>query len=273
MTIETDTEVNAANRVTKRTLALREISTDDTERTFTAVVSTDDIARDRGVLLSKGCDWSHYWGSEGANGPLLWVHEQELLPLGSCVWMKHDRKRDPTKIIGKFRFSTEKANPMAENAWNLVKEGHLKACSVSWNPIDQSGPTPDELRENPDWADARWIGRKWELLEVSLCNVPALPQAVIQHALEHGMITREFVRSYLGMEENEQPEVTETKTEGDTATNLPQLPTIRLDPTLITRSDVKRMVQQITEQETRRIMGVLRDAQGDVYARVTGRIA
>ena len=180
-----------------------------------AVISTDDMARDKGVLLSSGARLDNY----RKNPVFLWSHDRWKMPIGSAEWVKQSpNKSNPTEILAKFRFASTMEGMAART---LFEEGHLRSFSVSWRPIDQSEPTEDELKENPRWKKdgVQWVGRDWELEEVSAVSVPALPQAVVVEQYEKGNLTGEFCRTYLGVDPASRTEPTETvETEPDPET-------------------------------------------------------
>ncbi len=198
---------NAAIPIRKRIVRLHDLTVTQSERAITFVISTDDLARDKGILLSGKCRTQAY----NDNPIFIWSHLREIPAVASGMWpVKKDPKRNPIRLIEKYRFSDK--TQWARDLYGLYSDGTLKCVSVSWDPLDQSPPTPDELRKNPDWADAHWIGRDWELEEVSGCNVPALKQAMtmtmeadeLEHsilgAVSKGRITSEFARSFMGVE-------------------------------------------------------------------------
>lgn len=173
------------------------------DNAIVAKISGDEIARDKGILLTRGARLDEYL----KNPVWLWSHDRNLPPIGSAVWLKRQPKQNPVELIGKYRFADTE---VGEQFRTLYHDGHLSAFSVSWSPFDQSAPNEDELRDNPTWKDAgvRWVGRDWELEEVSGCNVPAHPGCLtIEHALRDGKVTPEFCRSYFKIEpEDPEPE-------------------------------------------------------------------
>lgn len=142
-------------------------SIEEDERTVTAVISSDAIDRDREVLMPKGVNTDNY----EKNPVVLWSHDAASPPIGKALWIKKGTK----KITAKLKFAmTERA----EEVWQLFKTGFLKAFSVGFVPTKGHIPEPDEIKKNPDWAEARYIIDEWELLEFSPVTVPANPEAL-----------------------------------------------------------------------------------------------
>ncbi len=143
-------------------------SVDAAERTVTAVISSDTIDRDREILLPKGVQLDNY----EKNPVVLWGHDMSLPPIAKALWVKKGTK----KITAKLKFATTER---AEEIWSLFKDGFLNAFSVGFLPLKGHTPTPDEVKKNPDWAEAMYIIDEWELLEFSPVTVPSNPDALM----------------------------------------------------------------------------------------------
>ena len=151
----------------KRKSYIAKIESDDEERTVTAVISTGAIDRDHEVLLPKGGSFEEF----EKNPVVLWAHDHHETPVGKALWIT----RKGQKIIAKTQFAeTDKG----KEVFQLFKGGFLNAFSVGFMPIKGHSPTPDDIRKNPDLADAFWIYDKWNLLEYSPVPVPSNPEAL-----------------------------------------------------------------------------------------------
>jgi len=131
-------------------------------------INTDTVDRDREVVLPKGLVKKNYAG----NPVVLLNHDYQTLPIGKTLWIKGDA----TKLIAKAYISDK--TQLANDVFGLLQDGILSAASIGFAPLEQSPPTPKEIKSRPDWADARNIIRKWEILEWSLVTVPANPEAL-----------------------------------------------------------------------------------------------
>jgi len=144
-----------------------EINEDD--RTVVTVISTGVVDRDGEVLVPSGASLENYM----KNPVVPWSHNSMDPPIGKALWVK----RSASKLTAKVKFAL---TDRAEEVWQLFKGGYLKAFSVGFLPSETpSSPTPDEIRKNPNWASARRVFRKWELLEFSPVTVPANPEALM----------------------------------------------------------------------------------------------
>lgn len=123
---------------------------------FVAVASTDVEDRQGEVVNVDGWDLKNF-----KNNPvLLLFHDHHSLPVGKAekIWIEKSSK---SRLMFKpvFEQITERGRAISE----LVKQGYLRTFSVGFRPIDSEGNT----------------FTKQELLEISLVNVPANPEAMM----------------------------------------------------------------------------------------------
>lgn len=164
------------------------------ERTVTAIISTGAIDRDDEVLDPKGMDSTNF----EKNPVVPWSHRAGEPPVGKALWVKASPKRNPTKILAKVKFAmTERA----EEVWQLFKGGFLNAFSVGFKPLEGRRPTPDDIKANPDLAEARFIFSKWELLEFSPVTVPANAEALALAVKNKSITISDGLREELHIEE------------------------------------------------------------------------
>ena len=142
-------------------LEARAVKADDGEAEHEFVISTSGKKRDMGVLELDGLDVSNYLRNPIVN----YVHDFFGLPIGLTSRLHLTSRR----MTGRLRWApTEQAAQIR----TLVDGGFLRAASVSWSPIEVEPLTDD---------DGRWTGWHWiksDMLEWSICPVPADPQAV-----------------------------------------------------------------------------------------------
>lgn len=123
---------------------------------YVAVASTAVEDRQGEVVEVEGWDLKSF----KQNPVLLLFHDHHSLPVGKAekIWIeKGNKKRLMFKPV--FETITERGRAISE----LVKQGFLKTFSVGFRPIDSDGN--------------RFT--KQELLEISLVNVPANPEAMM----------------------------------------------------------------------------------------------
>jgi len=157
------------------TLRFKQVAPDDMQvnqdrRECLAIVSTSDIDRDGEIVVATGLVTS---GVNYAGRPVLLAHDTSKLPIGSILWIKAEKD----KILCKFRLSDK--TQQAKDAYDLVQDGSLRFLSIGFSVLQESPPTPQEIKDNPNWAGAMNVVRKLEIYELSLCAVPANPYTEI----------------------------------------------------------------------------------------------
>jgi phage head maturation protease len=101
----------------------------------------------------------------------------------------------------------------AEEVWQLFKGGFLNAFSVGFIPLKGHRPTPDDIKKNPDLAEARFIYDEWELLEFSPVTVPANPEALSQAIKSHDIMLSKGMRECLNIEVIQKVDIETDETE------------------------------------------------------------
>jgi hypothetical protein len=168
------------------------------ERTVVATISTGVVDRDSEVLSPKGVILDSF-----IDNPVVpWSHQTFDPPIGKAIWIKPGNKR----ITAKVKFAmTERA----EEVWQLFKGGFLRAFSVGFRPLEGHRPTPDDIRKNPDLAEAHFIFTKWELLEFSPVTVPANPEALATAVKSKNISLSDDLKAELHIEVEKAVEVEE----------------------------------------------------------------
>jgi len=151
-----------------KTLKASDLQVDVDSREVVATISTATIDRDREIVLPRGLVKKAYQG----NPVVLYGHDHEQLPIGTTRWIKAQDNR----LVAKYYVSDK--TQFAQDVFGLLQDGVLRAHSIGADVLEASAPTPREIKANPDWAEARNVWRKWELLEFSVCAVPVNPEAL-----------------------------------------------------------------------------------------------
>lgn len=124
---------------------------------FIAIASTEVEDRQGEVVEVEGWDIKNF-----KNNPvLLLFHDHHSLPVGKAqkIWIEKGGNKKRLMFKPVFETITERGRAISE----LVKQGFLKTFSVGFKPLDSDGN--------------RFT--KQELLEISLVNVPANPEAMM----------------------------------------------------------------------------------------------
>ena len=177
---------------------IRKAEGDERKVTFVASDSTRDSAGT--VLNQDGWDLDRF----NKNGVIGYQHKV----YGS--WADTD---NPDNVIGKGRayveggklmvdvdFEPKEINELAEKVYQKILFGSLKAVSVGFLPVgDGHWGEGEESRKG---ATPTWYYDGQELLEVSVVNIPANPNAVRVKGQDS---SEEEMRALLGKEEPEAP--------------------------------------------------------------------
>ena len=138
---------------------------------FVFTASSERMDREGDVIKSDGWVLDNF--KDG--GVLLWGHDQNKLPVGRVLWVK----QDDGNLLGKARFNRQ--TQLSKDVEKLVRIGDLTGISVGFRALE-SEKTPEGIMFN-----------KQELLEVSVVNVPANPDAVI-HTIKNLDLQSENVK-------------------------------------------------------------------------------
>ena len=171
------------------------------ERTMVAVISSANVDRVGDRILPGA--FSNVKLGQKSSIPLLWGHDRSGYPVGKSQWIKNDRKNKT--VIGKFEFAS---TTKALEAWELVEQGFITKVSVGFNVTSQ-----DALSKN-DFGG--YDIKSAELLEVSLVNIPANRDAVIQgikQLMENKSTFCDSTLKEFGIIDDDEPEVEPEKLE------------------------------------------------------------
>lgn len=137
------------------------------DRVRTFIITTSRMASDDGVLIPDGMDASEFDRRPVA----LWAHDEWRLPIGR--WL--NRRRITTPENGweaDVEFAPPEVSEEADDVFRFLAWAGFGAASMRFRVLDGGNPTPEEmvLYSMPRYG---WIGRKWVLKEISICNIPA----------------------------------------------------------------------------------------------------
>lgn len=111
----------------------------------------------------------------GKHIPALYGHEGHRLPIGKWT----DVKVVKGALVGKLQLAEEGTSGFIDAVRNLLRQKMLNNCSVGFRPLAKE---PLDDKSDPFWGPFKFT--KQELLECSLVNVPANPNATIRRALD-----------------------------------------------------------------------------------------
>ena len=142
-----------------------EFQVDSLNREVIAIISTSAPDRDNEIVLPQGLRKANYAGR-----PILWQHDRDIPAIGSLMWVKPGNNQ----VIAKFRISNK--TEFADDIYQLITEGHLSAVSVGFEVFNERPATKEEQEQ---FGKVSSVITDWELLETSICNVPANEEAMI----------------------------------------------------------------------------------------------
>lgn len=120
-------------------------------------ISTSAVDRDGDRVLAQGADLTNFL----KNPTLLWAHDASSLPIGTVTRLDVQ----PNEIRAGWRwFEGDEFASRVKNAW---AQGIVRAASIGFMPI---AATPNDA--------GGYDYTRWELFELSLCPLPANPEAV-----------------------------------------------------------------------------------------------
>ena len=140
-------------------LALRTLN--EQTRSVTFVASTDTVDN-YGEIVEQNWRLDRF----RANPVILFAHESKELPIGHATRCEVVNGKLETDI----RFLSLDANPKAEQVWQCIREGALRAVSVGFFPHD--------VRKEKRNGKEHYVLSDNELHEVSVTPCPANPDAL-----------------------------------------------------------------------------------------------
>jgi HK97 family phage prohead protease len=143
------------------TCALRIRRSTKESRSIDVVASTDAVDS-YGEIVEQSWDLKRYL----ANPVVLFAHNSRELPIGTA----RDVKLEGGALVATLDFVSAEANPKAEQVWQLIQQGALRAVSVGF----RSRTVRAEKRDGKEV----YVLADNELHEISVVPIPANPEAV-----------------------------------------------------------------------------------------------
>lgn len=144
----------------RKGIATKARSLDKDDRSFEIVISSENPDRDKDVIEMAGWDLKNF----KTNPVVQWAHSHAQ----PAIATSKRTVKDGEFLIGTPKFPEEGVYPFADMIFNLYAADILRAASV--------GMLPKKYAWNEDRRGYDFM--KHELLEFSLCNVPANPEAL-----------------------------------------------------------------------------------------------
>ncbi|MGF1582371.1 MAG: hypothetical protein ACFCD0_23850 [Gemmataceae bacterium] len=170
------------------------------ERADVGWITTESVDRHRDIVLAAGMDDSHFQ----ANPIVTLGHNYEAPPVGRSAWRIRVQENHKRGIKAKTVYP-KRPNDWPEKFWApdvafaLVKAKLAIGKSIGFLPLETSSPTSDEIRTNPDWANARRVVRKWLLLEYAIHWMPVNQESLVEAVTKGGIDISPQCLEELGM--------------------------------------------------------------------------
>ena len=145
-------------------------------REFIAKITTNMRDRDNEIVVTEGIDLRQY----NKNKVILWAHDYVEPAIGSARWIKlfTNQKDRKSYLLAKGRLAHGTAR--SDEILTLMQQGVLNTLSIGFIPIAGHAPTEDEIKADSSLKGVRYVHDKVMLLEFSVVNVPANPEATIE---------------------------------------------------------------------------------------------
>ncbi len=153
--------VAMGDRLALPTLSAQLEIEDDDQRIVRARITTPDLDRDGDILEPEGC--RKRLANYLRNPIVCWNHDRDDIPLGTDLgnW-----EITPGGIVARCQFSKSPRNKRALDVYDAVKEGTVRAVSVSFIP---------HQHEHIRGQAGRYRITDWEPLEWSFAPIPSNP--------------------------------------------------------------------------------------------------
>lgn len=129
------------------------------------VASEESIDRMGDIIRVRGWELDNF----RKNPVLLWGHKSEEPPIGGV----NSIGIQGTKLIADVEFATKDQNPFADQIYQMVQAGYIRAVSVGFMPLEEP-----EIRRGKGGEFLGYEFTRQELHELSVVSVPAHQDAL-----------------------------------------------------------------------------------------------
>lgn len=137
----------------------------DGDRKIDFVISTDTVDRMGDTIAVDGWQLGNY----RKNPVVLWAHDSSAMPVGKAS----NIRVEDGKLKATAEFMAADISAFADSVFRALKGGFLKAVSVGFMPTKYAFSEEDGRTWGIDFLEQ-------ELLEFSVCPVPANPEALME---------------------------------------------------------------------------------------------
>jgi HK97 family phage prohead protease len=164
-------EMNGVQKIEKNIELIASVPfqlTENSENGFLWTLSTFDLDRYDERIDPHGWDFKRYM----ENPVVEWSHRYDIPAIGKIENLTIDDKG----LHGVVFFNSKDFDPFGWSIGERVKVGVIRAGSVGFRVLEIEIPSKEDSKDGTNL-----IFRKQELLEFSICNVPANPFALAKN--------------------------------------------------------------------------------------------
>ncbi len=157
----------------------------DTVKGFPWTLSTFDLDRMGERIDPQGWDCKQY-----LKNPIVeWSHRYDIPAIGKVDGLTVDENG----LHGLVVFNDKEYDPFGWSIGERVKAGVIRAGSVGFRALEIEIPSKEESKDG-----TFLIFRKQELLEFSICNIPANPYALTNEKIEMSKDEKNIISPFWG---------------------------------------------------------------------------
>lgn len=158
------------------------------ERVLEYTITDETVDRYGDIVRAKGVDMMNY----KKNPVILLMHNKGAFPVGNSIKQWHDATEKSVKSWGLFVDDEIDKTGIADTAFRLASSGFMPACSIGFMPLEYNRPNTKEERDALGLGEYGVEFTKSELLEWSVCPVPANPNA-LANGFDKSMINEKSI--------------------------------------------------------------------------------
>ena len=173
----------------------------DGERADVSWISTEDIDRDREIVVSRGMNDAHF-----KLNPLVTLqHAYWRPPVGRSLWRKRVKDGALVGIKAKTHYPP-RPDDWTEECWDpdttfsLIKAGLLQGKSIGFIALKSHAPSSHEIAARPELADVCRLIDEWLLLEYACVFLPANQSALVEAVSKGDVIVPDALLRALGFD-------------------------------------------------------------------------
>ena len=148
-------------------------------RVLRYVITNESQDRYGDVVRVAGAKLDNYL----KNPVVMMAHRHDMPPIGKTVDLACDKQSKQIVASGLFLDGRTDMTGVSDTAFKLAQSGAMPGCSIGFMPVKANRPQSAEERTKLGVGENGYEFLEWELLEWSVCSIPANPDALQLNAL------------------------------------------------------------------------------------------